>query len=155
MYNEHGKMSLFQILQEIKKNNLKTKSDLMSPNIVYVQRIISPTPFQVLFGTPAVCTARCTPAKNASFTLCQDLVLTQPLNWHTTSLLDLRSPDGTGHLSILLFSFQFSFFLWIKLGLFLLLPFAFVFFPLVTHLCFSFLKNELRRTVGPKPRLLS
>jgi len=77
----------------------------------------------------------------------------QPLNWHTTSLLDLRSPDGAGHLLVLLFSFHFSFFLWIKLGLFLLFPFAFVFFPLVTHFCFSFLESELLRTGGPKPRL--
>ena len=35
--------------------------------------------------------------------------------------------------SLLLFSFQFSFFLWIKLGLFLLLFFAFVFFSFISH----------------------
>ena len=53
-------------------------------------------------------------------------------SWHTTSVLDLSSPNCTGHL-FLLFFFRFSFFLWIKLGLFLLFPFAFVFFPLITH----------------------
>jgi hypothetical protein len=80
-------------------------------------------------------------------------VLTQALNRHTPSLLDLRSPHGTGRLFILLFPFQFSFLLWIKLGLFLLFPFAFISFALVAHLCFSFLENELRRTVGPRPRV--
>ena len=77
----------------------------------------------------------------------------QPLNRHTTSLLDLRSPDSAGHLFILLFFFHFSLFLRIKLGLFPLFPFALIFFPLVTHFCFSFLESELLRTAGPKPRL--
>ena len=47
--------------------------------------------------------------------------------------LAVGSPDSTIH-SFLLFSFQFSFFLWTKLGLFLLFPSAFVFFPLITHI---------------------
>jgi hypothetical protein len=69
-------------------------------------------------------------------------------------VLDLRSPNSTGHL-FLLFFFQFSFFLWIKLGLFLFFPFAFIFFPLISHICFSLLENDLRRTVAAKPRLRS
>jgi len=40
-------------------------------------------------------------------------------------------------------AFHFSFFLWTKLGLFLMLPLAFVFFSLVTHICFSLLENDL------------
>jgi len=60
------------------------------------------------------------------------------------------SPDSTGHLFILLFFFQSSFFLWIKLGLFLLFPSAFILFSLITHICFSLLENDLRRTVAPK-----
>ena len=60
---------------------------------------------------------------------------------YTTSVLDLSSPNCTGHL-FLLFFFRFSFFLWIKLGLFLLFPFAFVFFPLITHICFSLFEND-------------
>ncbi len=48
----------------------------------------------------------------------------------------------SGHL-FLLFFFQFSFFLWIKLGLFLLFPFAFVFFPFITHVCFSLFESLL------------
>ncbi len=61
-------------------------------------------------------------------------------------MLDLRSPDSTGHL-FLLFSFQFSFFLWSKLGLFLMFPLSFIFFSLITHIYFSLLENYLRRTV--------
>ena len=60
---------------------------------------------------------------------------------HKFSVLDLRSSNNTGHL-FLLFFFQFSFFLWIKLGLFLLFPFAFVFFPLITHICFSLFESD-------------
>ena len=67
-------------------------------------------------------------------------------NWSTTSLLELRSPDSTGYL-FLLFSFQFSFFLWIKLSLFLMFSFAFIFFSLIAHIYFSLLENYLRRTV--------
>ncbi len=37
----------------------------------------------------------------------------------------------------LLFFFLFSFLLWIKLGLFLLFPLAFVFLPFITHIYFS------------------
>jgi hypothetical protein len=69
-------------------------------------------------------------------------------------VLDLRSPNSTGHL-FLLFFFQFSFFLWIKLGLFLFFPFAFIFFPLISHICFSLLENDLHRTVAAKRRLRS
>ena len=68
--------------------------------------------------------------------------ISRALNWHTTSVLDLRPPNNTGHL-FLPFFFQFSFFLWIKLGLFLLFPFAFVFFPLITHIRFSLFESEL------------
>ena len=46
------------------------------------------------------------------------------------------------NLFILLFLFQFSFFLCAELGLFLLFPFAFIFTSLVTHICFSVLENE-------------
>jgi hypothetical protein len=75
-------------------------------------------------------------------------------NCHTTSVLYLRSPNSTGHL-FLLFFFQFSFFLWIKLGLFLFFPFAFIFSSLISHICFSLLENDLRRTVAAKPRFRS
>ncbi len=67
-------------------------------------------------------------------------------------------------LLILLFSFQFSFFLWTTLGFFLLFPFAFIFTSLITHICFSVIENEcssqLRQTgltfsalgpFGPRP----
>ncbi len=56
-------------------------------------------------------------------------------------MLYLRSPDSIGHLFLLIF-FYFSFFLWINVGLFLLFPFAFIFFSLVTHICFSLLEND-------------
>jgi hypothetical protein len=56
-----------------------------------------------------------------------------------------HDPFTTGHL-FLLFFFQFSFFLWIKVGLFLLVPFAFVFFPFITHICLSLFESELFRT---------
>ena len=62
-------------------------------------------------------------------------------NRHTTSVLDLSSPNCSGHL-FLLFVFRFSFLLWIKLGLFLLFPFSFVFFPLITHIYFSLFEND-------------
>jgi len=45
-------------------------------------------------------------------------------------------------LFVLLFSFQFSFFLWTTLGLFLLFPSAFIFTSLITHICFSVIENE-------------
>ena len=61
---------------------------------------------------------------------------------------DFRSPNKTGHL-FLLFFFQFSFFLFSKLGLFLLFPFAFVLFPLITHICFSLFESELCRCWYP------
>ena len=48
---------------------------------------------------------------------------------------------------MLLFFFQFSLFLWTKLGLFLLFPFAFIPFSLITHICFSSVKNDLRQFV--------
>ena len=35
------------------------------------------------------------------------------------------------------------------LSLFLLFPFAFILFSLITHICFSLLENNLRRTVAP------
>ena len=46
------------------------------------------------------------------------------------------SPDSTVQ-SFLLFSFQLPFFLWTKLGLFLVFPFAFVFFSFISHICSS------------------
>ena len=51
-----------------------------------------------------------------------------------------RAPGA--YLFILLFFFLFSFFLWTKLGLFLLFPFAFIFTSLITHICFSVIENE-------------
>ena len=47
------------------------------------------------------------------------------------------------YLFILLFFFLFSFFLWSKLGLFLLFPFAFIFASLVTHICFSVIEKKI------------
>jgi hypothetical protein len=35
------------------------------------------------------------------------------------------------------------------LSLFLLFPFAFILFSFITHICFSLLENNLRRTVAP------
>jgi len=35
------------------------------------------------------------------------------------------------------------------LGLFLLFPFAYILFSLITHICFSLLENDLCRTVAP------
>ena len=52
------------------------------------------------------------------------------------------SNDNGAYLFILLFVFQFSFFLWTKLGLFLLFPFAFIFTSLITHICFSVIEND-------------
>ena len=52
-----------------------------------------------------------------------------------------RSSDSTGHLFVLLFFFLFSFLLRRKLGLFLLFLFAFVSFPLITHIRFSLLEH--------------
>ena len=68
-----------------------------------------------------------------------------PGDSHTTSLGDLRSPGSTGHLCLLLFVFQFSFFLLSKLGLFPLFLFAFILLSLVTHICCSFLEKYLRQ----------
>ena len=68
-------------------------------------------------------------------------------HWPGPSMLDLRSPDSTGYLSLLFF-FQFPFFLLTKLSLFLLFPFTFVFSPLITHICFSLFESELCRTVA-------
>ncbi len=47
----------------------------------------------------------------------------------------------SAHLFILLFSSQFSFFLWTPLRLFLFFPFAFIFASPVTHICFSVIEN--------------
>ncbi len=85
-------------------------------------------------------------------------LLLTPIHFKQESTVDLTpslyhfkvTEQNTGHL-FLLFSFQFSFFLWIKLGLFLLFPFAYVFFPLITHSCFSLFESELCRTVAAKP----
>ncbi len=45
-------------------------------------------------------------------------------------------------LFILLFFFQFPFFLWTKLGLLLFFPPAFIFASLITHICFSVIEND-------------
>ena len=79
----------------------------------------------------------------------------------------LASRHNGAYIFIPLFFFQlfhFSFFLWTKLSLFLLFPFAFVFTSLITHICFSVVENEcssqLRQTgltfsalgpFGPRP----
>ena len=52
------------------------------------------------------------------------------------------SNDNGAYSFLLLFVFQFSFFLWTKLGFFLLFPFAFIFTSLITHICFSVIENE-------------
>jgi len=54
-----------------------------------------------------------------------------------------RTTNNTRQLIIVLFFFQLSFFLWIKLGLFVLFSFAFIFFSLIAHICFSLLENDL------------
>ena len=70
--------------------------------------------------------------------------------FYTTSIYGSRSSaDSTGYLFILFFFFQSSFFLWIKLGLFLKFSFAFILFSLITHISFSLLENGSRRTVAP------
>ena len=43
------------------------------------------------------------------------------------------------------FFFLFSLFLWTTLGLLLLFPLAFVFFSLITHICFSLFKSGFPR----------
>ena len=63
-----------------------------------------------------------------------------------------RSPDSIGNLLILLFSFQFSFFLGSMLGRFLLFLLAFIFASLVTHICSSLPDNGLHRTEQPITR---
>jgi len=70
-------------------------------------------------------------------------------------MLDLISPDSTGHLFTLFFFFQFSFFLFITLGLFLLFLFAFIFFPFITHFYFSLLENDLLRIAALKTLVAS
>ncbi len=71
---------------------------------------------------------------------------------------------ATGHLFFLFF-LQFSFFLWIKLGLFPFFPLAFVLFSLITHISFSLFESEFPRwllptavngsTMGIQPRILT
>ncbi len=56
-------------------------------------------------------------------------------NWNLTV-------DDGAYLFVLLFLFQSPFFLWAKLGLFLLFPFAFIFTSLVAHIGFSMIENE-------------
>jgi hypothetical protein len=58
-------------------------------------------------------------------------------------------PSGSTIHFFLLFSFQFSFFLWTKVGLFLLFPFAFIFLPFIAHIYFSFLENDLFMPMPP------
>ncbi len=78
-------------------------------------------------------------------------------NWKLTA-------HNGAYLFVLLFFFQFSFFLCSKLGLFLLFPFAFIFTSLTTHICFSVIEykcsSQLRQTgltfsalgpFGPRP----
>ena len=61
---------------------------------------------------------------------------------------------GSGaSLFILLVLFQFSFFLWSKLGLFLLFPFAFIFTSLITHICFSVIEKECSTAITPSDRV--
>ena len=62
-------------------------------------------------------------------------------NWKTNGVTD--------HLFFLFF-FPFSFFLWIKQGLFPLFLLAFVFFSLIAHNSFSLFESELYRTVPAK-----
>ncbi len=59
-----------------------------------------------------------------------------------------QTSRAIGHLFILFF-FLFSFFLWIKLGLFLLFLLAFVFFSLITHICFSLFESGFPRWLPP------
>ena len=51
-------------------------------------------------------------------------------------------PFGGVSLFVLLLSFYSFLFLRAKLGLLLLLPFAFIFASLITHICFSMIENE-------------
>ncbi len=57
----------------------------------------------------------------------------------------------------LLFFFLFSFFLWTTVGFFLMFPFAFVFFSLITHICFSLFEDltSLRGTFIARLKLRS
>ena len=86
---------------------------------------------------------------------CRAIEFSDTTSWHTTSLLDLISPNSTGHLFILLFFFSFSFFLCITLALFLLFLFAFIFFSLITHFYFSLLENDLRWIAASKTLVAS
>ena len=53
------------------------------------------------------------------------------------------------YLFILLFFFQFPFFLGRELRLFLLFPFAFIFTSLITHIYFSVIENECSTATTP------
>ena len=57
-------------------------------------------------------------------------------SWNLTAL------NGACLFVFLLLLFEFSLLLWSELGLFLLFPFAFIFTPLITHICFSMVENE-------------
>ena len=69
-------------------------------------------------------------------------------NWNLTV-------HNGAYLFILLFSFQLSFFLLSKLGLFLVFLFAFILLSFVTHIWCSFLEKFLCRTVAAETRLWS
>ncbi len=63
---------------------------------------------------------------------------------------DTSSKDGSWLRSCLFFFFfLFSFFLWIKLGLFLMFLLTFVFFSLITHICFSLFESGFPRLLLP------
>ena len=55
--------------------------------------------------------------------------------------------QNDARLFVFLFFFQSSFFLWTKLGLFLLFPFAFIFTSLITHICFSVIERPIPRRI--------
>lgn len=63
------------------------------------------------------------------------------MSWHP-SQITANQPVNGAPLFIFLFSLFLSFFLWSKLGLFLLFPFAFIFTSLIAHCGFSVIENE-------------
>ncbi len=78
------------------------------------------------------------------------------VNEDQVMLLLRRTGKLTGNgasLFILLVLFQFPLFLWSKLGLFLLFPFAFIFTSLITHICFSVIEKECSTAITPSDRV--
>jgi len=67
------------------------------------------------------------------------------------ALQRVRDEPGSSFLILLLLLLQSAFLLRSTLGRFLLFPFSFVFFSLITHIRFSLLENNLHQNVALNP----